>query len=171
VARRAGVRLVMAAKVDRADRAYHREVVEPLLRQGSGVEFIGEVDDREKLRLLADARALLFPIDWPEPFGLVMIEAMACGTPVVARRRGSVPEVVEHGRTGYVCDGDDELVRALHLADRIDRRACRAAVERRFSAPVMASAYEAIYESLADQHLHRAQPARHVHGHVAAPRS
>ena len=150
-ARRAGVRLVIAAKIDPADRAYHDEVIAPLLRAGDGVEFIGEVDDAQKVALLRDARALLFPICWPEPFGLVMIEAMACGTPVIARRSGSVPEIVDHGRTGLICDDEDQLVAALHAIDRLDRAACRRAVEQRFSVARMTSDYETLYHDLAER--------------------
>jgi glycosyltransferase involved in cell wall biosynthesis len=147
VARRAGVRLVLAAKVDPADRVYFEEVVRPLLGQ-PGIEFIGEVDQAQKVELLRGARALLFPILWPEPFGLVMIEAMACGTPVVARRCGSVDEVVADGHVGIVCDDDDDLVQALDDVRAIDRAACRRWVERWFSVEHMTTAYEQLYRRL-----------------------
>ena len=107
-------------------RAYFREQIEPLLRQ-PGVEFIGEIDERAKAEFLGEARALLFPIDWPEPFGLVMIEAMACGTPVLAFRRGSVPEVIDDGVTGYIVDTEDEAIRQLPQVLALDRRACAGA--------------------------------------------
>src|SRR5690606_13468990 len=108
IARRAGVKLRMAAKVDPVDRAYFRNTIEPLLRDAPHVEFIGEIGEAEKSSFLGNARALLFPIDWPEPFGLVLIEAMSCGTPVIAWRCGAVPEVVDHGVTGFVVDSMDE---------------------------------------------------------------
>jgi glycosyltransferase involved in cell wall biosynthesis len=147
VARRAGVRLVIAAKVDRADEAYWETEVRPRL-DGPGVEYVGETDLDETVRLLQDARALLFPIDWPEPFGLVMIEAMACGTPIVTRRRGSTPEVVEDGVTGFVCDDDVAVEQALGQIDRIDRQACRDRAETRFSVERMADDYEVVYRGL-----------------------
>ncbi|MEZ4410032.1 MAG: glycosyltransferase family 4 protein [Polyangiales bacterium] len=148
-AREAGVRLVLAAKVDPVDQAWHDEHVAPLLREGGGAEFIGEVDDARKIELLRDASALLFPIAWPEPFGLVMIEAMACGAPVVATRYGSVPEVVDEGVTGFVCDDDVKaLAGALDAAAKLDRRAVRARAEARFSDARMAEGYEAVYRSL-----------------------
>ena len=162
VARRAGIRLVIAAKVDAADRTYFETVVEPLLRDGDGVEYIGEVGDQRKIELLRDARALLFPVCWPEPFGLVMIEAMACGAPVVARRFGSVPEVVRGGRTGFICDDEDELVAALGRLDEIDRRDCRRWVEDRFSVTRMAADYEALYRRLIAQR----QPVSLHHRHL-----
>lgn len=149
IARRAGVRLVIAAKVDDDDREYFHAVVEPLLG-GSHVEFIGEVDEREKIALLRQARALLFPILWPEPFGLAMIEAMACGTPVLTRRCGSTPEIVDDPRVGVVCDDDEGLVDALSRLDEFDRDACRAHAERRFSVERMAADYEAIYRKLCE---------------------
>ncbi|GIW42160.1 MAG: glycosyl transferase [Candidatus Binatia bacterium] len=147
VACRAGVRLRIAAKVDAVDRLYFEREIRPLLDHPL-VEFIGEVDDAAKRELLGNARALLFPVDWPEPFGLVMIEALACGTPVVARRRGSVPEVVEHGRTGFVCETEDEMVEALARIEEIDRAVCRQVFERRFTVEVMASRYEEAYRKV-----------------------
>jgi glycosyltransferase involved in cell wall biosynthesis len=146
-ARRAGVRLVIAAKVDEVDRDYFETEVVPLLGY-PGIDFVGEVDEAGKARLLRDARGLLFPILWPEPFGLVMVESMAFGTPVITRRCGSTPEVVSHGRTGFVCDDDDALQAAIRGIDRIDRAACRRWVESRFSVGRMAAQYEAIYERL-----------------------
>jgi glycosyltransferase involved in cell wall biosynthesis len=146
-ARRAGVRLVVAAKVERADQAYFDQVVAPLL-ESPGVDYVGETDLPETRDLLQRARALLFPILWPEPFGLVMIEAMACGTPVVTRRCGSTPEVVADGETGFVCDDDEALVAALRRIDSIDRRACRRRVEEHFSVGHMADAYERVYREL-----------------------
>jgi glycosyltransferase involved in cell wall biosynthesis len=137
------------APQDRADWDYYRTVIRPLLRE-PGVEFVGEVGDADKSAFLGPARALLFPIDWPEPFGLVMAEALACGTPVVARRRGSVPEVVEHGVTGWIGETDEDLARACENLDSIDRAECRAAAERRFHPGVMADGYESAYRHLLD---------------------
>jgi glycosyltransferase involved in cell wall biosynthesis len=148
IARRCGRTLKIAAKVDDADRDYYERTIRPLL-DGPGVEFVGEVDDAGKQALLGGALALLFPIDWPEPFGLVMIEALACGTPVIARRRGSVSEVIADGRTGLVYETVEEGVRAVERLGEIDRAECRRDFERRFSAERMARDYLQIYERLA----------------------
>jgi glycosyltransferase involved in cell wall biosynthesis len=145
VAIRAGVPLKIAAKVDRADRKYFDQVVRPLL-DNPLVEFVGEVDDEEKASLLGGALALLFPVDWPEPFGMVVIEALASGTPIIARARGSVPELLTHGRTGFVCETEDEMVAAVGRVADLERRACREEFERRFSAEAMTDAYLRVYE-------------------------
>jgi glycosyltransferase involved in cell wall biosynthesis len=147
IARRAGVLLRIAAKVDAVDREYFAQVVQPLLDHPL-VEFLGEVDEKAKAGLLGDALALLFPIDWPEPFGLVMIESLACGTPVIARRRGSIPEILRHGETGLLCDSDDEMVEAVHRVGSLSRAACRAGFERDFTVAKMASRYLEVYDSL-----------------------
>jgi glycosyltransferase involved in cell wall biosynthesis len=156
VARRAGVPLLVAARPPlpfnhtpevRRDWEYFEQVVQPLL-SGPGVELIGEVGGAEKDEFLRNAAALLFPIRWPEPFGLVMPEALACGTPVLALREGSVPEVLEHGVTGFVCRVEDDLVRAVERIPELDRRRCRAEAERRFSPAAMAAAYETVYAGL-----------------------
>jgi glycosyltransferase involved in cell wall biosynthesis len=144
IARRAGLPLKIAAKVDRADRAYFEEVIRPLLGQPH-VEFLGEVGEQEKGPLLRGARALLFPVDWPEPFGLVMIEALACGTPVVAFRRGSVPEILADPRAGFLCDGVEEAAAAVARAGDLDRRGCREVFEERFTATRMAREYLRLY--------------------------
>jgi glycosyltransferase involved in cell wall biosynthesis len=144
VAKRVGMPLRIAAKIDANDKEYVDRVVRPLLDDPL-IEFIGEVENDRKAAFLGGARALLFPIDWPEPFGLVMIEAMACGTPVIARPCGAVPEIVEDGRTGLIGDTVDELVEAVKRIDTIDRAACRRHVERRFSVPRMVDDYEALY--------------------------
>lgn len=149
VARRAGMLIRIAAKVDASDRDYFEGVVRPLLR-GPGVEFLGEVSEAEKSALLADARALLFTIDWPEPFGIVMIEALACGTPVIAFRRGSVPEVIDDGRTGFIVDSLDEAVDAVARVGELRRARCRREFERRFSAERMAGDYLDVYERLVE---------------------
>jgi glycosyltransferase involved in cell wall biosynthesis len=150
VATRAGLPLKIAAKVDRADREYFGAVVRPLLDHPL-IEFVGEVDEAGKQELLGNARALLFPIDWPEPFGLVMIEAMACGAPVIAFRRGAVPEVLEDGVTGYIVDGIDDAVRAVALAGRLPRERIRRRFEERFTADRMAKDYIAVYRRLINQ--------------------
>jgi glycosyltransferase involved in cell wall biosynthesis len=148
IARATGMPLRIAAKVDDADRQYFRESIEPLLDDPL-VEFVGEIGDADKARFLGDAAALLFPIDWPEPFGLVMIEAMACGTPVVAWNRGSVPEVLEDGVTGRIVDSLDAASAAVREVVGYDRARIRATFERRFSATAMARRYEDLY----GQHL------------------
>jgi glycosyltransferase involved in cell wall biosynthesis len=148
IAGRAGLPLKVAAKVDDADRAYYDEQIAPLLKS-SDVELLGEIAGPAKDRFLGGARALLFPIDWPEPFGLVMIEALACGTPVVAWREGSVPEVLEDGVTGFVVDDLDQAVAAVDRLSEIDRRACRRAFKERFSARRMAAQYLEVYRRLA----------------------
>ena len=140
----AGVRLVLAAKVDHADRAYFEELVRPRLDHPL-VEFVGEVDEEAKGHLLRHATALLFPILWPEPFGLAMVEAMACGTPVITRRCGSTPEVVTDGHDGFVCDDDSAVIEAIGRVDELDRAACRRSVERRFSVERMTADYERLY--------------------------
>ena len=144
IARRTGRELKFAAKVDRTDVAWFESTIEPLLGY-DGVQSIGEIGETAKNGFLGDAAALLFPIDWPEPFGLVTIEAMACGTPVIAFRHGSVPEIVEDGVTGFVVDNEDEAVAAVTRLDRLDRRRIRARFEQRFSARRMALDYLRIY--------------------------
>lgn len=150
IAARAGLRLVMAAKVDRHDKEYFDTVIHPMLSRTRGVEFIGEVTDEQKNELLGGAIALLMPIDWPEPFGLTAIEALACATPVVARPRGALPELVTHGVDGFLNDDIGELARLL--SDRIGdirRDRCRQTFDERFTAPRMAAAYIGVYEDLA----------------------
>jgi glycosyltransferase involved in cell wall biosynthesis len=147
IARDAGVPLRIAAKVPKGERGYFKEQLEPKI-DGRDVQLTGEVNDRTKEQFLAEAAALLFPIDWPEPFGLVMIEAMACGTPVIAYRHGSVPEVIDDGVTGFVVDSEEEAVQAVRRLGEIDRRQVRACFERRFAARRMASEYVALYEDL-----------------------
>jgi glycosyltransferase involved in cell wall biosynthesis len=148
IARRTGVPLRIAAKVDPVDAEYHESVIEPLI-DGQHIEYLGELGGADKDELLGSARALLFPIDWPEPFGLAMAEAMACGTPVLALRRGSVPEVVEDGVTGFVRDSEEELAELADEVARLSRRACRERVDRLFSVAAMTDGYETVYSSLA----------------------
>lgn len=147
IARRAGARLKIAAKIDRVDREYVDRDIAPLLTQPH-VDFLGEIGDEAKSALLGQARALLFPIDWEEPFGLVMIEALACGTPVVAFNRGSVPEIIEHGVTGFIVESVDEAVEAVRRVETLSRARCREAFERRFTAERMAGEYVAVYRRL-----------------------
>jgi glycosyltransferase involved in cell wall biosynthesis len=152
IARTLGIPLKIAAKVDKVDEAYFREQIAPLLSD-PGVEFIGEINERSKTEFLGQAQALLFPIDWPEPFGLVMIEAMACGTPVLAFRQGSVSEIVDHGVTGAIVATMDEAVRMLPQVLALDRRAVRRRFEQRFSSARMATDYVALYRSLLERPL------------------
>jgi len=147
IAIRAGMPLKIAAKVDAVDKEYFEYRIRPLLNHPL-IEFVGEIGDGDKAKFLGNANALLFPIDWPEPFGLVMVEAMACGTPVIAWRCGSVPEVLEQGVTGLIVDNEDEAVAAVQAAIALDRRQVRAAFEQRFSSRVMASAYLDLYYRL-----------------------
>ena len=147
IANGCGVKLKVAAKVDNADRVYFDTDVAPLLSQGN-IEFIGEINDAQKPAFLSGARALLVPIDWEEPFGLVMIEAMACGCPVIAFRRGSVPEVMLDGVSGFIVDNVEEAIAAAGKIDQIDRAGVRAYFDRRFTARRMASDYVAVYERL-----------------------
>jgi glycosyltransferase involved in cell wall biosynthesis len=147
IARALGIPLKIAAKVDRVDESYFREVIAPLL-DGPGVEFIGEINEQQKSEFLGEALALLFPVDWPEPFGLSMVEAMACGTPVLAFRRGSVPEVIDEGVTGAIVDTVEEGMSALPHVLALDRRAVRRRFEERFTATRMAKDYLGVYRSL-----------------------
>jgi len=147
IAKRVGMPLKIAAKVDRADRSYFKRVVEPLLND-SGVEWIGEITDQQKNEFLGKAYVLLFPINWPEPFGLVMIEAMACGTPVIAYDRGSVPEIMENGVTGFVVTELDQAVEATRRVRDVSRAGCRKVFKKRFTAGRMANDYVDVYERM-----------------------
>ena len=162
IAKRLGRPLKVAAKVDRLDQTYFDEKIEPLM-QHPLVEYVGEIGDASKSEFLGGADALLFPIDWPEPFGLVMIEAMACGTPVVAFGGGSVRELIEPGLTGYIVENIDRAIEAVEKAVRLDRRAIRRRFEERFSAPVMAGRYLELYARLTQGRpalaAERAEPA------------
>jgi glycosyltransferase involved in cell wall biosynthesis len=146
---RSGMRLKIAAKVDKADQEYYDTLIKPLIRSSPHVEFIGEINDQQKSGFLSAAYALLFPIDWPEPFGLVMIEAMACGTPVIAFRAGSVPEVIDEGVTGFIVRDEDAAVEATRRLHQLDRATARATFERRWTARRMANDYLALYGELA----------------------
>ena len=150
IAQQTGIPLKIAAKVDGADSIYYNDTIRPLLNDGL-VEFLGEVGDLEKNVVIGGARALLFPINWPEPFGLVMIESMACGTPVIAYGHGSVPEIIEEGVSGFVVSSMDEAVRAVSRIDTVSRHGCRAAFEGRFTVDRMARDYLALYEALLEE--------------------
>jgi glycosyltransferase involved in cell wall biosynthesis len=147
IVRRAGARLRIAAKIDPVDAGYFEALIKPRLAE-RGIEFIGELDEASKPAFLGNATALLFPIDWPEPFGLAMIEAMSCGTPVVAWANGAVPEIVEDGVTGFIVDSIDAAVAALERAARLDRARVRRRFEERFSASRMARDYLSVYRAL-----------------------
>ncbi len=150
IAERAGLELKIAAKVDKVDEWYYKEEIKPLM-DPSFVEYIGEISEDEKAQFLGGACATLFPVDWPEPFGLVMIESMACGTPLIAFREGSVPEVMKQGVTGYMVDDIDSAVAALKHVPDIDRRECRKYFEEHFTAARMARDYVSIYRKLIDE--------------------
>jgi glycosyltransferase involved in cell wall biosynthesis len=157
IARRAGMKIKIAAKVDKADEKYFEAEIRHLLDEPH-VEYLNEIGEKEKGPLLANAKALLFPIDWPEPFGMVLIEAMACGTPVIAYSHGSVPEIIEHGKTGFVVNNIDKAVEALRNIHLISREECRATFEKKFSDIVMAQNYMHLFERT----LHK-QSARAIH--------
>lgn len=147
VAKRTGIPLKVAAKVDPADVTYYENEVKPLLDHGL-VEFLGEIDQSHKAEFLGNAMALIFPIHWPEPFGLVMVEALACGTPVIAGRFGSVPEIISDGKTGFICDSVEEMVLACQRIGQILPEECRRQVEKRFCSSVMAKGYEQAYAKI-----------------------
>jgi glycosyltransferase involved in cell wall biosynthesis len=151
IAKRAGLPIKIAAKIDAADKEYFDAEIRKLLDDPE-VEYIGEISESEKSEFLGNACALIFPIDWPEPFGLALIEAMACGTPVVAYRMGSVPEVVDEGSTGYIVDNLDDAVHAVQRACTLDRAICRRVFEQRFTAARMSADYLRIYKEICDGH-------------------
>jgi glycosyltransferase involved in cell wall biosynthesis len=152
IAKRAGMPLKIAAKVDRVDKRYFKRVVEPLL-DASHVEWVGEINDRDKDDFLGNAYALLFPIDWPEPFGLVMIEAIACGTPVIAYNGGAVPEVIKDGQTGFIAKSLEGAAEAVHRVSEISRAHCRKMFDKHFTVTRMARDYVRIYRRMIDQRM------------------
>jgi glycosyltransferase involved in cell wall biosynthesis len=152
IAKRVGLEIKIAAKVDTVDRAYFEAVVAPLLSHPL-VDYVGEIGDSEKDEFLGNAYALLCPIAWPEPFGLAMIEAMACGTPVIAYRCGSIPEVIEDGVTGFIVDGLEAAIQAVGRVSTLSRLSCRQRFEQHFSAPRMADDYLVAYQQLIDSKL------------------
>jgi glycosyltransferase involved in cell wall biosynthesis len=164
IAARAGMKLKIAAKIDRVNQAYWDEIIAPMIAMHPNVEYIGEINEAQKAGFLGNARALLFPIDWPEPFGLVMIEAMACGTPVIAFRCGSVPEVVAPGKSGFIVTSLKEAVEALDAVESLDRRKVREMFEKRFTVERMAQDYLAIYRGLPGVRTEAAR-IRRLHGH------
>ena len=151
IAKRAGMPIKIAAKVDAADKEYFDSEIRKLLNHPL-VEYIGEIGDHEKSEFLGNAYALVFPIDWPEPFGLALIEAMACGTPVIAYRMGSVPEIIEEGETGFIVDNMDDAVSAVHRVRALDRAVCRRIFEQRFTVSRMCADYLKIYKQIRDAH-------------------
>ncbi len=155
IAKRLGMPIKIAAKVDKVDQEYFEQCINPLLSD-SLVEYVGEISEGEKDEFLGNAYALLFPVDWPEPFGMAMIEAMACGTPVIAKRRGSVPEVIEDGVTGCIFEDLEEAVKAVERISTLNRKRCREVFERRFSARRMAQDYLSIYTRVAESRAERA---------------
>src|ERR1700739_4984648 len=157
IARAAGIPLKIAAKVDKVDEEYFRNEILPLI-DGPGVEFVGEINEREKTKFLGEAAALLFPVDWPEPFGLVMIEAMACGTPVLAFRCGSIPEIIEDGVTGKVVDSEQEAIAALPAILAYDRRRVGQRFEEKFTSTRMAQDYVSTYRRLMKTRTSGARP-------------
>ncbi|HEY6084820.1 MAG TPA: glycosyltransferase family 4 protein [Nitrospira sp.] len=171
IAKRVGLPLRIAAKVDPADQDYFKQKIERLLDHPL-IEYVGEINDVEKNDFLGDAAALICPYDWPEPFGLVLIEAMACGTPVLAYRRGSIPEVIDHGVTGFVCNNLDEMAQAVAGIPLIDRSRCREVFERRFTVERMVQDYLALYERLIAERLSsrfQSRSVAHATVDVAAP--
>jgi glycosyltransferase involved in cell wall biosynthesis len=156
IAGKAGLKLKIAAKVDNADKEYYDSKIKPLIQGNPDVEFIGEINDAQKPAFLSGAHALIFPINWPEPFGLVMIESMACGTPVIAFNCGSVPEVIDPGVSGFIVNDIDEAVAAVGKIHTLDRAQVRATFDRRFTARRMAEDYVDLYETLA-------RPVRRLH--------
>jgi glycosyltransferase involved in cell wall biosynthesis len=151
IAMRCGIPLKIAAKVDRADQDYYDQLISPLISGNPLVDFIGEIGDHEKSEFLSGASGLLVPIDWPEPFGLVMIEAMACGTPVIAYNRGSVPEIIDDGLTGFIVEDEISAVSAVDRLSSLDRGAIRRRFEARFTARRMALDYLAAYRGLMEK--------------------
>ena len=152
IAEKFGMTLKIAAKVDKVDEAYFKEVIKPMLKS-PWVEFIGEIGEKEKNEFLGNAYALVFPIDWPEPFGLVMVEALACGTPVVAWNCGSVPEIIENGKTGFIVESIESAVKALDKVKDLNREDCRKSFEKRFTAKRMAQDYVHVYQTITPKEI------------------
>ncbi|NTW82656.1 MAG: glycosyltransferase family 4 protein [Chlorobiaceae bacterium] len=159
LAKACNIPLKIAAKIDPADQAYFNKKIRPLLDHPL-IDYVGEVDEIQKKELLKNAKALLNTIDWPEPFGLVMIEALASGTPVIVRKCGSAPEVISHVRTGFVCESRLDFINAIHQIDRISRKACREEFEKRFTRKHMVDNYESLYYSLLEKR--RLKPVIHT---------
>lgn len=147
IARKLQMKLIMIAKVDPEDKAYYEQKVKPLITPPL-IEFVGEKTEQERNEIVKKAKAFIFPLDWPEPFGLVLIESLACGTPVITRNRGSIPEIIVHGKTGFICETVDEMAEAVRNIGSIDRMTCRRHVEQNFSISRMVTKYESIYKQL-----------------------
>lgn len=147
IARKTNQRLIIGAKIDPVDKSYYEQIIEPLI-DGDQIQFIGEVDHQGKVDLLSNARALISPLQWDEPFGLVNTESLACGTPVITINRGSMPEIIDNGKVGFLCSNVDEMISRVADIDTIDRRACRKHVENRFTSQVMAAHYLSLYDDL-----------------------
>lgn len=162
IAARTGMKLKIAAKVDKADEAYWQNEIAPMIEKHKNVEYIGEINETQKADFLGNAQALLFPIDWPEPFGLVMIEAMACGTPVIAFECGSVPEVIDDNVSGFIVNDIDEAVDAVGKLDQLDRKTVRNTFDKRFTARRMANDYVDIYRSLVNKYNNVGQMPLHA---------
>jgi glycosyltransferase involved in cell wall biosynthesis len=171
IAVRAGAKLKIAAKVDKVDHEYWTNVIEPMVASSPNVEYIGEIGERDKAEFLGNADALLFPIDWPEPFGLVMIEAMSCGTPVIAFRRGSAAEVIDDGVSGYLVEDVPQAIAAVRRLPALDRAQVRETFERRFDIERVAREYVRVYRTLtrADE-AHRREPRRNGSAQIHVPR-
>jgi glycosyltransferase involved in cell wall biosynthesis len=171
IANRAGVKLKIAAKIDKVDQEYWTNVIEPMVVSSPNVQYIGEIGERDKAEFLGNADALLFPIDWPEPFGLVMIEAMSCGTPVIAFRRGSAAEVIDDGVSGYLVDDVDQAIAAVLLITELDRARVRQTFVRRFDIARVAREYVQVYQTLLDAQPDRREPRRNGALHFPRPES
>jgi glycosyltransferase involved in cell wall biosynthesis len=158
IANRAGAKLKIAAKIDKVDQEYWKTVIEPMVASSPNVEYIGEIGERDKAEFLGNADALLFPIDWPEPFGLVMIEAMSCGTPVIAFRRGSAAEVIDDGVSGYLVEDVEQAIAAVRRIPELDRARVRETFVRRFDIARVAREYVQVYQTLLNSQPHRLEP-------------
>jgi glycosyltransferase involved in cell wall biosynthesis len=172
IAVRAGAKLKIAAKIDKVDQEYWTNVIEPMVASSPNVEYVGEIGERQKAEFLGNADALLFPIDWPEPFGLVMIEAMSCGTPVIAFRRGSATEVIDDGVSGYLVEDVPQAVDAVRRLPALDRAQVRETFERRFDIERVAREYVRVYRTLAHgDEAHRRELRRNgfTRNHVPLP--
>jgi len=152
IAKKAGWKLKIAGKVDVVDTEFYEQEIAPLI-DGQQIEYLGEINHSQKTELLGNAAITLFPIAWREPFGLVMIESMVCGTPVIGINLGSVAEVIEHGRSGFVCNSYDEMAEMIPDALKLDRLTCRQYVENRFSVSQMVDGYEAVYQKLIQERV------------------
>lgn len=165
IAERVRMRLIIVAKVDPVDQAYFDEVVKPLIQPGF-IDYVGEKGEEERNEIVKKAKAFIFPLNWPEPFGLVIIESLACGTPIITRSRGSIPELMVHGKTGFICETWEEMADAVQDIARIDRMACRHHAEENFSISQMVNKYEKIYEQTIYNNRPKVLPLRLERGFV-----